>query len=135
MTKRVRLTEKQMKKAINEISYGKIDNASNISDNIFWDMEVAFQDFYDTVKYNADNNNPYVKKIKEYSDAIMEILLKKSQQRKNFDSELRKFDYNKFYKDDTAPDDYDKMELMDLQKKYPKDISNMRFNGRHMEDK
>ena len=135
MTKRVRLTEKQMNKAINEISYGKVDDASNISDNIFWDMEVAFQNFYDTVKYNADNNNPYVKKIKEYSDAIMGILSKKSQQRKNFDTELRKFDYNKFYNDDTAPDDYDKMELMDLQKKYTKDISNMRFNGRHMEDK
>ena len=135
MTKRVKLTEKQIRKTINEISYGTVDDASNISDNIFWEMETLFQDFYDTVKYNADESNPYVKKIKEYADAIREILFKKSLQRKNFDIERNKFDYNKFYNDKDAPEDYANLELRDLQNKYPKDISNMRFNGEHMVNK
>ena len=135
MTKRVKLTEKQVRNAINEISYGTVDDASNISDNIFWEMETSFQDFYDTVKYNADESNPYVKKIKEYADAIREILFKKSLQRKNFDIERNKFDYNKFYNDKDAPEDYANLELKDLQNKYPKDISNMRFNGEHMVNK
>lgn len=132
MSKKINLTEKQLNKAINEISYGTVNNASNVSDNIFWEMEISFQDFYDTVKYNKDSNNPYVKKIKEYADAIKEILSKKSRQRKNFDVERNKFDYKKFYDDKNAPDDYDNMELKDLQNKYPKDISDMRFNGQHL---
>ena len=139
MKKRIKLSESDLnrivKRVINEISYGLVDNASSISDKVFYDMEMAFQDFYDTIKYNVDTNNPYVKKIKEYADAIGDILSKKSQQRKNFEIEKNKFDYKDFYSDKDAPDDYDKLELRDLQSKYPKNIPNTRFDGRNIVNK
>lgn len=134
--KKVNLSEQAYNKLISEISYGKVQDASNASEHRFYDMEMIFWDFYDTVKYNPDVNNPYVKKIKEYADAISEILLAKSRQRKNFDTELNKFDYNKFYDDKDSPyGDYDKEDLRTMQREYPKDISNMRFDGRHMVQK
>jgi len=119
---------------INEISHKTVQNASDVSEHVFYDMRVAFDDFYDTVKYNPDGNNPYVKKIKAYADAIDAILSQKGMQRKNFDNELNKFDYEKFYADN-SDEDYDNLDLKYLQNKYPKDKSNMRFDGRHMVNK
>lgn len=123
---------------VNEISFRSVDNASYKSENAFYEMRVAFDDFYETVRYNSDPNNPYVKKIKAYADAIDVILSQKDEQRKNFDKELGKVDHKKFYDDETRPeemDDLDDVDLRYLQNKYPKDISNLRFNGRHMEER
>ena len=36
MKKRIRLTEEQIKKAINEISYGTVDDAHAINHNLFF---------------------------------------------------------------------------------------------------
>ena len=84
MKRRIKLSEsdlnKIVKRAINEISYGLADNAYNKSDEVFTEMEYAFNDFYDTVKYNEDINNPYVKKIKEYAEKIASLLDRKNAQ-------------------------------------------------------
>ena len=44
--------------------------------------------------------------------------------------------FNKFYDDAEKPEeweeDYDNLDLRMLQDKYPKDNSNMRFNGQHL---
>lgn len=141
--KKVKLSEesfnKLKSKLVNEVSHGMVDRASNASDRIFYDLDAAFDEFYQLVRYNDNRDNPYIKKIAEYAEAIEDILLRKSNQRRNFDKELNKFDYNKFYNDEEKPEeweeDYDDLDLRMLQDKYPKDISNMRYNGRHLEQK
>lgn len=134
--KTVKLKEESYNKLVNEISHGLVDRASTRSDNLFWDLEVKFDDFYDAIRYESDDTNPYIKQIRQYADAIADIFMKKSNQRRNFDSELNKFDYNKFYDDAEKPEeweeDYDDLDLRMLQNKYPKDNSNMRFNGQHL---
>ena len=134
--KTVKLKEESYNKLVNEISHGLVDKASTRSDNLFWDLEVKFDDFYDAIRYESDDTNPYIRKIREYADAIADIFTKKANQRRNFDSELNKFDYNKFYDDAEKPEeweeDYDNLDLRMLQDKYPKDNSNMRFNGQHL---
>ena len=141
--KKVKLSEesfnKLKSKLVNEISHRTVDNASRTSDNIFYDIEFAFNEFYQLVRYSEHRDNPYIKKIAQYAEAIEDILSKKSNQRRNFDQELNKFDYQKFYNDEDKPEeweeDYDDLDLRMLQNKYPKDNSNMRYNGRHLEDK
>lgn len=121
--KKVNLSEQAYNKLINEISYGLVDKSDDVHYEIFYEMKSAFSDFYDTVKYNADTNNPYVKKIKEYADAIKAILDKKEDQARNFGDELNKFDREKFYGDKERPEemeDYDNVDLRYLQQKYPK---------------
>lgn len=118
--KKVNLSEQAYNKLINEISYGKVQNAADESEHIFWDMSVAFQDFYDTVKYNPRTTNPYVKKIKFYADAIDDILRYKNSQHRDFNNELGKFDYNKFYDSGKDEPDYDELDLKYLQQNYPK---------------
>ena len=44
MVKRVKLTEKQMNKAINEISYGTVDNAYATNHNLFWNAQNGTSD-------------------------------------------------------------------------------------------
>ena len=125
MKKVIRLTENQIEKAINEISYGKVDMAHNKLDDVFTDMEYAFNEFYETIKYNTDTNNPYVKKIKEYADKIENILRRKDSQRDNMYDELNKFNHKEFYDDVNRPEnveDYENLDLKYLQNKYPKDI-------------
>lgn len=141
--KKVKLTEssfaKLKDKLVNEVSHGMVDRASHTSDNIFYDIEAAFDEFYQLVRYSDNRDNPYIKKIAEYAEAIEDILSRKSNQRRNFDAELNKFDYNKFYDDEEKPEeweeDYDDLDLRMLQNKYPKDNSNMRYNGRHLVQK
>ena len=141
--KKVKLSEesfnKLKNKLVNEVSHGMVDRASHTSDNIFYDLESAFDDFYQLVRYNDHRENPYIKKIAEYAEAIEDIFLKKSNQRRNFDQELNKFDYEKFYDDKDKPEeweeDYDDLDLRMLQNKYPKNNSNMRYNGRHLEER
>ena len=118
--KTVNLSEQAYNKLINEISYGKVQNAADESEHIFYDMSVAFQDFYDTVKYNPRTTNPYVKKIKLYADAIDNILAYKNSQHRDFNKELGKFDYNKFYENGEEEPDYDGLDLKYLQQNYPK---------------
>ena len=48
---------------------------------------------------------------------------------------LQENDYKDFYSDKDAPDDYDKLELRDLQSKYPKNISDTRFDGQRIVNK
>ena len=118
--KKVNLSEEAYNKLVNEISYGKVQNAADESEHIFYDMSVAFQDFYDTVKYNPRTTNPYVKKIKFYADAINDILTKKVSQHTEFNNELGKFDYEKFYNNAADEPDYDGLDLKYLQQNYPK---------------
>ena len=65
--RKVKINESSFKRLfdspINEISHSTVENASDESDKIFYEMRMAFNDFYDTVVYNADTNNPYVNKI------------------------------------------------------------------------
>lgn len=118
---------------INEISVGLVDNANRVSDKIFWHLKSAFDSFYseleDTMfnlRWNMEDNqmksNPYISKIKEYADAIQEILDKKAAQGEKFYDETDKIDHRKFY--DSLTDDSDgyleDMELRDAQKKFPK---------------
>ena len=127
MKRRIKLSESDLnrivKRAINEISYGLADNAYNKSDEVFTEMEYAFNDFYDTVKYNEDINNPYVKKIKEYAEKIASLLDRKNAQRNNISNELNKFDYKKFYGDKNRSEDeedYNNLDLRMLQDRYPR---------------
>lgn len=109
--------------SINEISHDVVDNAFNKSDDIFWNLTNAFNDFYDELKYNADTNNPYIQKIKAYADAISSILSVKVAQKNKFSDELNKFDHTKFYNDESRSEDeedYGNLELKYLQDKYPK---------------
>ena len=109
--------------SINEISHDVVDNAFNKSDDIFWNLTNAFNDFYDELKYNADTNNPYIQKIKAYADAIGSILSVKVAQKNKFSDELNKFDHTKFYNDESRPEDeedYGNLDLKYLQNKYPK---------------
>lgn len=125
MKKRIRLTEEQIKKAINEISYGTVDKAYDKSDDTFTDVEYAFNDFYETIKYNIDVNNPYIIKIKEYADKIKKILDRKNIQRDNIGYEISKFNHKKFYDDMNRPEDeedYENLDLKYLQDKYPSDL-------------
>ena len=108
---------------INEISHDVVDNAFNKSDDIFWNLTNAFNDFYDELKYNADAKNPYIQKIKAYADAIGSILSVKVAQKNKFSDELNKFDHTKFYNDESRPEDeedYGNLDLKYLQDKYPK---------------
>ena len=138
--KTVKLSEesynKLKDKLVNEVSHGLVDRASSKSDRTFWNLETLFDDFYDAIRFESDDTNPYIKQIRQHAEAIADIFLKKSNQRRNFDSELNKFDYKKFYDDTEKPEeweeDYDNLDLRMLQNKYPKDNSNMRFNGQHM---
>ena len=108
---------------INEISHDTVDRAYNKSDDIFYNLTNAFNDFYDELKYNADTNNPYIQKIKAYADAIGSILSVKVAQKNKFSDELNKFDHTKFYNDESRPEDeedYGNLDLKYLQYKYPK---------------
>ena len=109
--------------SINEISHDVVDNAFNKSDDMFWNLTNAFNDFYDELKYNADTNNPYIQKIKAYADAIGSILSVKVAQKNKFSDELNKFDHTKFYNDESRSEDeedYGNLDLKYLQDKYPK---------------
>lgn len=117
---------------INEISVGTVNNAYRKSDDIFWHVRSAFEDFYSELEESIFNlrwetsdgdmkYNPYINKIKEYADAIQEILDKKEAQGKRFDNELEKIDSRKFYDSPEADDEYlEDMELRDAQARYPK---------------
>ena len=121
--KTITLREESYNKLVNEISHGLVDKASEKSDNVFSEMEYAFSDFYNTVKYNVDKSNPYVKEIAGYAEKIADILFRKRNQRDNFNNELNKFDYEKFYNDMSRPEeeeDYDNLDLRYLQDKYPR---------------
>ena len=126
MKRKIEISEEKFNKIfknpINEISYGKVENAYNKSEDVFWRLNSTFNDFYDELTYNADTYNPYIKKIKLYADAIDVILSSKINQHKKFGDELDKFDHDKFYDDVAGKEDYidyDEMELRDLQNKYP----------------
>lgn len=98
MVKRVKLTEKQIKKAINEISYGTVDNAYATNHNLFWnaqngtsdnsfrdgfdsfcnkleELEYAFEEFIPNLKNDSTNSNiikinSLVNKLASYLEAI-----------------------------------------------------------------
>lgn len=140
--KKVKLSEESYKKLVNEISYGTVDRAYSRANDLFWDVRTSFDDFYNALqdaiyntKYNSEEgeetNNPYLEKIMKLSEPIYDILIRKGNQQDNFfDSTSGSIDHNKFYmSDDAEENNIDDMDLDYLQKKYPKDNSNMRFNG------
>lgn len=135
--KKVKLSEESYNKLkeslINEISYGTVDRAYRRSGDIFFNVQSAFEEFYNTltdVLYNVQyesgedeqTSNPYLNQIREYADAIYDIFNKKMDQRdKFFDATTKKIDHDKFWKsEDGQENDIDDMDLNYLQKKFPK---------------
>lgn len=138
MSKKINLTERQLKKAINEISYGTIYNAQSKNEDLFWKIKYSFEDFYNELfeiagKYidNPDgrtytkvleHDNPYLQEIIKHANIIQSILDKKEKQSDNFNNELGKVDFNSFYNDESVPDDRDlhDFDISYLKNKYPK---------------
>ena len=123
----------KIREGINEISYGSVERAYDKNNDIFDDLQTSFEDFYNELETsmikaeydNASKKNPYLEKIKWYSDEIYDILSRKGKQRENLYNNInKKFDYNKFYADKEKPeeweDNYDNLDLRMLQQKYPK---------------
>ena len=96
MTKKVKLTEEQINKAINEISYGTVDDANSINHNTFWglqngsmdygwadgfvnfynklgSLEESFEDF--TPNLPKDSTNPHIAKINSLVGKISSYLM------------------------------------------------------------
>lgn len=137
MKKRIRLTEEQIKKAINEISYGKVKGAYTGNEHLFWELKNKFDDFYDalfdiagfyrnnndgktyTKMLKSNHDNVYIRQIVEYAEAIQEILEKKEAQAEKFEDEMNKVDINAYYNDESNEMYIDDMELRDAQRKYP----------------
>ena len=71
---------------LDEISKDMLNKASDKSDDLFFYVRIAFDNFSDVLDDTIDNNesNPYLNKIKELSDEIYEILQKKGKQGKKF---------------------------------------------------
>ena len=135
--KKVKLSEESYNKLkeslINEISYGTVDRAYRRSGDIFFNVQSAFEEFYNTLTdalYNVQyesgedeqTSNPYLNQIREYADAIYDIFNKKMDQRdKFFDATTKKIDHDKFWKsEDGQENDIDDMDLNYLQKNFPK---------------
>ena len=129
--KKVKLREESYNKLkqilINEISYGTVDKAYDRSDELFYDVRIAFEDFYDALKEainkdkwdNGSEVNPYLAKIKELSQPIYDILNRKmEQQGKFYDETMNKVDQNKFNAEND--NDIEDMDLRQLQDNYPK---------------
>lgn len=131
--KRINLTESQFNKLaeeIDEISYRTVSDAATKGDDLFWKLSSVFSDFEDELEdslnkekygYVGGEPNPYLEKIKEYSNMIRQILDKKAVQTNRFHKEMQDFDRGKFYDSDEAEENdvYD-MDLNYLQNKYPR---------------
>lgn len=137
--KTVRLREesynKLKNKLINEISYGTVGKASERANNLFHDLRTSFEDFISDLdnsifkaRYDGETDtNPYLEKIKELSEPIYDILLKKDKQFDHFNDEERKVSVKKYLDDlqNMEPDeaekmpDIDDMEIRDAQRMYP----------------
>lgn len=135
--KKLKMNESAFNKLLNEISYDTVEKASKKSRDVFGEMYWKFQNFYDEVCYindevchDDDKENPYVKKIKAYADAIDAILSAKNEQGERFDDEIDNFDWMKYENDpsnyengdmeDGKYEDYYDKDLRQLQAKYPK---------------
>lgn len=128
--KKLKMNESAFNKLLNEISYDTVEKASEKSEDVFGEMYWKFQDFYDEVCYNDDKENPYVKKIKAYADAIDAILSAKKEQGERFNGEIDNFDWMKYENDpsnyengdmeDGKYEGYYGKDLRQLQAKYPK---------------
>ncbi len=68
MTKRVKLTEKQVKKAINEISYGTVDDANSINFNTFWKLQNGSRE----IEY-VDGFDNFYRKLEDLESALEEF--------------------------------------------------------------
>lgn len=133
--KKVKLTERQINKAINEISYNKVQSASDRSNDLFYDLIDSFSTFYndlnDFCRFTGKNNrewletiadkNPYIEEIRKHAEIIKSILSKKEAQRDYFDNNLNDFDNESYFDSEEGQfDDYDDKDLRYLQNKYPK---------------
>lgn len=49
MAKKINLTEKQLHKALNEISYGTVSGARDINNDLFGDITYSFERFYEEI--------------------------------------------------------------------------------------
>ena len=117
-------------KLINEISYGTVSNAYDRSDDLFWELRTSFEDFqnaladaiYKDREDGRSEQNPYLVKIKELSEPIYDILVKKrDQQDKFFDATTDGVDHDAFFKSpDADENELEDMDLNYLQKNYPK---------------
>lgn len=132
--KKVKLTEtsfnKLKNKLLNEVTYGYVNRAYDWSDKLYDELIYAHQQFeyalsdaifeYDSVanKNVRDENekkvNPYLSKIKAYSDAIGVLLSAKEEQRDKFSDETKDIDVEKFYKDKNRPEEFEDIDDVDL---------------------
>jgi len=51
MAKKINLTEKQLHKALNEISYGTVSDARDVNNDLFGDITYSFERFYEEIDY------------------------------------------------------------------------------------
>lgn len=136
MTKRVMISESAYERLkegkIDEISYGKVDDAYDRLGDIFFNVSNAFDEFESAVdeaisnvrfdsKEGQSRTNPYLSEIKSYCDKISTIIERKKRQEKLFyDETMNKFSHEDFRKGPDAEDNYyGDMELRYLQDKYP----------------
>ena len=131
--KKVKLKEDAYRKLVNELKYGTVDNAYDRLDDIFSGVTVAFEyldSAIDEAIYNVkwesakgeQTENPYLMKIREYADAIGDILEKKKlQKRRFFNATTGSVDTGRFFKSpESRSKDLDDMDLTYMQNNYPK---------------
>ena len=124
--KKVKLSEesytKLKNKLISEISYGMVDRAYDKSDEIFYHVMNSFDDFYVNLgdALIDSKENPYLVKIKQYADSILDILNKKRNQQENFYNTTKSVSQNDFYNsEDGMENSIEDMDLGYVRDKYP----------------
>lgn len=121
MAKTVKLSENSFHHLLNEITYGKVDDAYMKSSEFFdklYDSFVEFRDILDNMIQSGEPN-PYLEKIYTHAQEIDRILTRKKDQSDYFLNKTLNVDREKFYSE--HPDmDIDDAEIGDIDRNYRK---------------
>ena len=109
------IVREAVKKKINEISYGTVDDAYYKGMD-FDSLYMAFDSFYSELGEIDCEKNPYLMKVKGYADAINAILSRKADQNRNFMRNTLDVDNSKYYSDND--DDIEGQEMQSLRQNY-----------------
>ena len=119
MAKTVKLSENSFNHLLNEITYGKVNDAYMKSSDLFdklYDSFVEFGDTLDTM-IRFEEPNPYLEKIYTHAQEIGRILSRKKDQSDYFLNKTLNVDREKFYAE--HPDmNVDDAEIGDINKNY-----------------
>lgn len=119
MAKTVKLSENSFHHLLNEITYGKVDDAYMKSSELFDKLYDSFVEFRDTLDnmIQSGETNPYIEKIYTHAQEIDRILSRKKDQSDYFLNNTLNVNRKKFYSE--HPDmDIDKAEIGDIDKNY-----------------